>query len=91
MANKVVLSEKGSLKWRDGLRALGLAVGAAVVERVIDAIDQGGLSIEWRPIAVTALSTALVYVLKNWLIEPAKVITTYSSNEKAKEVAEDIK
>ena len=91
MAEKVIVSERFGLKWRDAFRALLLAVLSSVFPIIIESLNAGTFDFPWRSIAVTASSTAAAYILKNWIIEPPKVTTTYSSNEKAVNVGEDIK
>lgn len=91
MAENVIVSKKGSLKWRDALRALLLAVMSAVVPVIVATLESGSLQFNWKAIGITALSTASAYILKNWLIEPAQVTTIYASNEDAEIVGENIK
>lgn len=86
MANKVHLSEQFKLKAADFLKGLILAVGTPVLYLLQEMIPGW----EADPFVKAALSAFVTYLLKN-LVEPAKVITTYSSNEKATQVANEIK
>lgn len=90
MANKVILSEQFTLSLRDFVKGLIVAVISAVVPLVQETINQGELSFNWKAIGVTALGAFFAYLAKN-LFEGPKVITTYNTNEKATEVAADIK
>lgn len=86
MANKVILSKQGQIKWRDGLRGLIMAIGVPMFYYLIELIP----NLNADPIIKIGLSAGAAYITKNFL-EPAKVITTYSSNDKAASVAEDVK
>lgn len=89
MANKVILSEQFTLSLRDFIKGLIVAVISAIVPLIQETIKQGELSFNWKAIGVTALGAFVAYIAKNFLEGP-KVITTYNSNEKASEVAQDI-
>lgn len=91
MANRVIVSEQFKLQARDFLKGALLAIAAAVAPIIQATLEQGSLTFNWKAIGITAIGTFVAYIGKNWLIEPAKVITTYSTNEKAVNVAEEIK
>lgn len=86
MANRVILSEQFSLKWRDALRGFIMAVGTPLLYMAQEMIP-GWVA---DPFVKAGISAGLTYIIKNF-IEPAKVITTYSTNEKAIQVAENLK
>lgn len=91
MAKQVILDPKFSVKAKDFIKGAFLAVAAAVAPIIQASLDRGELTFNWRVIGITALGTFVAYVGKNLLFEPAKVITTYSTNEKAAQVAAEIK
>lgn len=91
MAKKVIVSPKFALQLRDFLKGGLIAVLAAVVPVIQSTIEAGELKFNWVAIGSTALSAFVAYIAKNFLFEPAKVITTYHTNEHANAVAEDIK
>jgi len=96
MANKVIVSERWKLNLRDWIKTAVLTVGTPIVfevQKVIqNAIDTGNFDvrIDWKQTIAIGLSTGLLYLLKQWTGSP-KVTTIYKSNEKAVNVAEDIK
>jgi len=72
----------------------GGALGAAgsVVGVLIAALGKGGFrSVDWEQMAVTFVTFFLLYLVKNGVFEPAKVITTAPSNEKAEAIVDDVK
>lgn len=89
MAN-VVSSPQFTLKWRDFLRGLILAVLASVVTIIQESLAQEELSFDWNKIGVVALSTAIAYLIKNYL-EPSKVITVVGKETTTNETAASIK
>ncbi len=90
MAKQVIVSPKFALQLRDFLKGGLVAVLAAVVPVIQATIDAGELKFNWVVIGSTALSAFVAYIAKNLLFEPAQVITTYNSNEQAKDVAQTI-
>lgn len=91
MANKVILSEKYTLKLRDFLKGAYLAVIAAVAPLIQATLDRGELTFNWKTIGITALGTFIAYVIKKFALDPPTVVTTYDTNAKAANVAEEIK
>jgi len=91
MANKVILSPQFTLQARDFLKGSLLAVMASVVPLIQGSISAGELTFNWKAIGVTALGAFVSYIAKNLFLEPAQVVTTYSTNEKATQVAENLK
>ncbi len=90
MANKVILSTQFTLQARDFLKGLLVAVLTSVAVVVQEVIQTGSLKFNWEQIGTVALGSAIAYLAKNFFAAPS-VITTYASNDKAAEVAEDIK
>lgn len=89
MAN-VVASPQFTLKWRDFLRGLILAVLASVVTIIQESLETGEFSLDWNRIGIVALSAATAYLVKNYF-EPSKVITVVGKEATTKETAETIK
>lgn len=90
MAKNVIVSPKYSLQIRDFLKGALIAVIASVAPLIQATIDSGELTFNWKAIGITALGTFVAYIVKNFLLEPAKVTTTYDQNSKALDVAKEI-
>jgi len=92
MAEKVILSKQFSLDWRDLAKSWVMVVLLPIGQSVIELIKANGSfkGIEWDNI-LTSTAVATFLFLAQRFGSPAKVITTYSTNEKAAEVAEEIK
>lgn len=86
MANKVIISEQFKLKAIDYIKGFIMAVGTPVLYFVQELIP--GWDVD--PIVKIALSAGVTYLTKNFFDGP-KVTTTYKTNEKAVDVATDIK
>lgn len=91
MATKVRISKKGSVSLKDALRGLLIASLTSALVLVQTSIDSGRLVFHWKEIIMAAIGGGVSYVLKNWLFEPAKVITTTDTNKQADNVEEKIK
>lgn len=91
METKVIESKQGSLSIRDFLRGLAIAVGTAVLGLIAQVVESGSLDFDWKAIGVAALSAAIIYLGKNWLVEPPKTIVISDSNATAKEVTKEVK
>ncbi len=90
MATKVRLSKKGSINLRDVVRGLIIAAMTSALYVIQASIEGGQITFNWRQIGMSAIGGGVAYLLKNWLLEPAKVVTEVSSNAKAVEVKADI-
>lgn len=86
MAQKVILSEQWKLQATDFIKGLILAVGTPLLYLLQEVIP--GWDID--PFVQAGLSAGVTYLIKN-LIEKPKVITTYATNEKATQIANEIK
>ena len=86
MATKVRLSKKGSIDIRDIVRGLIIASITSALVVIQSSIESGVVTFNWKQIAMSAIGGGVAYILKNWLLEPAKVVTEVSSNIEAKEV-----
>lgn len=86
MANKVILSEQFKLKALDFINGIFYGVVIPVGYYVQELIPAWNVHPVWKIAAAAFLS----YILKKFVEKP-KVTTTYSSNEKAIAVSNDIK
>lgn len=91
METKVRISERFSLSLKDFFRGLVIASITSALVVVQTSIDSGSVVFNWKQIGIAAIGGGVAYLLKNFLLEPPKVITTTESNAKAKEVTKDIK
>ncbi len=87
----VITSKKGSLQWRDVIRGVLMAAMTSALVIVQQSVESGSLNLNWHSIAMAAVGGGVAYILKNWLIEPAKTIVTSDSNQKAVNATEKIK
>lgn len=72
MAKKVV-SKQFSLKMRDVLRGLIMAILTPAVLIIQQSVEAGILTFNWHSIAMASVAGGLAYLVKNFL-EPTKVI-----------------
>lgn len=86
MANKIIVSEQFKLKALDFINGAILAIGTPLLYLAQELIP------DWdaNPFIKAGISAFITYLIKNYVTGP-KVTTTYNSNAKAAEVAEDIK
>jgi hypothetical protein len=70
-----------SLNTNDLLKGLLLAVLTPVITILIDTLNQGSLTFDWKHIGVTALSALLAYLVKNFLAPAQIVIQDPTDNE----------
>jgi len=54
-----------SLNSKDFLKGLVMAVLTAVISIVYTSVQAGSLEFDWKTIGLTALSSALAYIMKN--------------------------
>lgn len=89
MAKKVIVNEQGKLQWRDIAKSWMLLVLFPAIQAALDLLSKEA-EVDWLNILrATGLATALFLIQR--ISEPAKVITTYQTNEHANAVADDIK
>jgi len=55
------------LHWKDAIKALLLAVLTSVITVILATLEAGSIDIDWKNVGIVALTTALAYILKNWL------------------------
>ena len=87
----VITSKKFTLQWRDVIRGVLMAAMTSALVIVQQSVESGNLNFNWQSIAMAAIGGGVAYILKNWLIEPAKTIVTSDTNLKADNVSEKIK
>ena len=87
----IVASKQFSLQWRDISRGLIMAVLSSVLTLLYDSIQANGFDFDWQNIAKNAAGAAIIYLFKNGILEPPKVIVPASSNLEASNVKEEIK
>lgn len=61
-----------TLKFRDWMKGLIMAIGAPVLTFIIDSLNEGELTLNWRKLAIVALSAGLMYLLKNFFTDDVK-------------------
>lgn len=88
---QVITSKKFTLQWRDIVRGFIMAGLTSALFVIQQSVESGELKFNWHTIGMAAIGGGVGYLLKNWLIEPAKVITVAGSNVKAEDAAEKIK
>jgi len=73
METKTIVSPQFSLKWRDILRGLIMAVLTPVIVIIQQSLEAGHLQFNWQQIGMAAVGGGLAYVVKNFF-EPSKQI-----------------
>jgi len=92
----VRLSKKWTLQWADvargGVVAVFSAVGSTIYQIVNDSVIKGiPIVVDWGNVLNVAILAGAAYIAKNFGWEPAKVITTADTNQKAVNANEKIK
>lgn len=87
---KTRLSEKYKLQLGDFLRGAGLAIAVPILFEIQKVLDSGSFEFDWMKLGSLAGSVFIAYLIKNWLVEPPKVISEYDDNKEAKKVSEEI-
>lgn len=90
MAEKVILSKRFTVSALEWLKSAGYAVGTAVFVELQKYIDKGDLHIDWKQMGMVALGSFVLFVGGKFIAKPT-VKTVYSSNEKATQIAKEIK
>lgn len=80
---KEILDSQFSLKWRDALRGLIMAVGTPLLYFIQEAIPMWTIDPIWK----IAISAAAAYLLKNFF-EPTKVINLNPTESKVEAMKE---
>lgn len=86
----VRLSKKFTLDIPDFVRGAILSALTAGLTIVQQSLEAGQLKFNWTVIGTASISAFVAYLMKNYF-EPAKVITTADTNQKAINANEKIK
>lgn len=69
----VTTSKKFNLNLSDWVRGLLVAVITGPITIIIQSLNEGSLTFNWKTIITVGLSAALSYVVKNWLLTPNEI------------------
>lgn len=75
MSQTTTTSGMFSLKARDFLKGLVIAVVSPVFTIMITSLNAGTLTFDWKTIAIVSISATLTYLSKN-LFSPAQIVIT---------------
>ena len=82
----VTTSKKFNLNLSDWTRGLLVAVITGPVTIIIQSLNEGTLTFNWKTIATVGLSAGLSYILKNWLLTPNEITIKNAPTEKLESV-----
>jgi hypothetical protein len=87
MAEVKATAPKYSLSQNDFLKGLIIAVGTPVITVLIQTLENGSLTFDWKAIGITALSALLAYLAKQFFNGPSLVVSNPSDKmvEEAKQ------
>jgi len=85
----IITSKRYRLKVRDFLKGAVMSAGTSVAVAVQKSIENGEVWFNWRAIAMVAVGSFIVYLIKNLLDKPKVVITT-TTNEQADKLKEKL-
>lgn len=71
--NKKVISKQYSLKKRDIIRGLIMAILTPALLIIQQSVEAGSFTFDWNQVAMASVAGGLAYLLKNFL-EPSKTI-----------------
>lgn len=71
-------SKQFSLNGKDLLRGLLVAILSPIFTILIESLNQGSLTFDWKAIAAVGLSAGLAYLLKNFLTPSTIVVSAPS-------------
>ncbi len=71
--NKKVISKQYSLKKRDIIRGLIMAILTPALLIIQQSVEAGSFTFDWHQVAMASVAGGLAYLLKNFL-EPSKTI-----------------
>lgn len=77
---KTIESKQFTLKGRDWLKGLLIAVVTAVLTIVKQTVEAGSLSFNWEAILTATIAAGSAYILKN-LLEPSKKVTIHEGGK----------
>lgn len=67
-----LISGKFSLKTKDFLKGLLIAIGTSVLVVIQTSIEQGEFTFKWKTITMVAIGATITYLLKNFLTDDTK-------------------
>ncbi len=76
-------SGKFSLDSKDFLKGLLLAVITPVLTTIIASLEAGVITFNWKAIGITAVTTMLAYIMKNFFT-PAQVVINNPTDKEIK-------
>ena len=85
MPQAKVTSKQFSLSLNDFWKGLLIAIGSPVITILIQSLNTGELTFNWKAIATTGLSAGLMYLAKNFFDKPKVVISDAATVEAVKE------
>ncbi len=89
MANTT--SSQFSVNWRDLFKGAIVAAITAPVTIILESLNAGSLTIDWKHIATIALAGLLSYIIKNFLTPSQITITDPTAVKLVKEGEADVK
>lgn len=88
---KQTTSKQFSVNMIDILKGLAVAVLTPVFSIMMVSLEAGSLTFDWKIIGTVAISSAMAYVLKNFLTPARIVITDKETVEAVKEGDKEMK
>jgi hypothetical protein len=76
----VTTSKQFTFSMNDVWKGLLVAVITPVITIIMNSLEAGSLTFNWKAIGITALTAGLAYVLKNFFT-PAKIVVTGAAPE----------
>lgn len=70
----VTTSKAGSLNWKDAGKGLIVAVISPVFTVMLQSLNAGTLTFDWKAIGIVALSACLAYLSKNFFSPSQTVV-----------------
>jgi hypothetical protein len=82
----VVTTKRFNLNVSDWVRGLIVAVVTGPITILLDSLNAGSLTFDWKKIGTVALAAGLSYILKNWLMTPNEITIKNPSTEQVQSV-----
>lgn len=87
MATTTVTSKQFTLNVSDLWKGLIVSVLSSVITIITNTLAEGSLTFNWKLIGITALSTGLAYIVKNFLT-PSEIVVKNAEESTVKMVKE---
>lgn len=84
-------SKQFTISISDVWKGLIVAIITPVLTVIINSLQQGALTFDWKAIGITALTAGIAYIVKNFLTPSAVVIKNPDLAEKVKEGDAEVK